>query len=187
MKTERAKRGFEDKILIHKSPTADTRSCDPSKVTKEQLKKSSETHMQDVDKALQWFIGEIRMKTQRMYYATGGLTYPHDYDKLENLDQFHEDFVSQDGVPFIEKTWYKNHLKVNRHHLDREGGVPEDVTLIDVLEHVADVVMAGMARAGDVFPVNLPDELLQTAVANTVEMLKSCVNVVEEENALDQP
>ena len=40
----------EDKIEIEKSPTADTRTCDWSKVTKQELLKSSKMHIKDVIK-----------------------------------------------------------------------------------------------------------------------------------------
>jgi hypothetical protein len=66
---------------------------------------------------------------------------------------------------------------VNRHHLDKADGVPTDVNLIDVLEHIADCVMAGMARSGSVYELKLPDEVLQRAFANTVNLLKSLVGV----------
>ena len=37
-----------DKIIINKSETTDTRTCDYSKVSKKQLLKSSEQHINDV-------------------------------------------------------------------------------------------------------------------------------------------
>jgi hypothetical protein len=40
--------------------------------------------------------------------------------------------------------------------------------------------MAGMGRAGSVFPIKLSDDLLQRALANTVELLKSEIVVIEE-------
>lgn len=42
-------------IKIQPSETADTRTCDVSKVTKEQLKKSSYQHIADVRAALAYF------------------------------------------------------------------------------------------------------------------------------------
>jgi len=63
--------------------------------------------------------------------------------------------------------------------LNMADGVPADVNLLDVLEHITDCVMAGMARSGSVTPLCLPDEVLQKAFANTVELLKSRVVVGE--------
>ncbi len=54
---------------------------------------------------------------------------------------------------------------------DKADGVPDDVNLLDVLEHVADCVMAGMARSGSVYELKLSDELLQKAFKNTVKLL----------------
>ena len=55
--------------------------------------------------------------------------------------------------------------------------MPDDVNLIDVLDWIADCVMAGMARSGNVYPLAVPPEVLARAVANTVEMLKAEVVV----------
>jgi hypothetical protein len=56
-------------------------------------------------------------------------------------------------------------------------GVPKDVNLIDVLELIADCVMAGMARSGSVYPFNVDTEVLKRAFDNTAELLKSQVVV----------
>jgi hypothetical protein len=100
-----------------------------------------------------------------MVEAAGG----HDYDKLSLINWFHEDFVTG----FKQTGWWDNHRKIHRHHLNMADGVPDDVNLLDVLEHIADCVMAGMARSGSVYELKLPDELLQRAFQNTVELLKA--------------
>jgi hypothetical protein len=53
-----------------------------------------------------------------------------------------------------------------------------DVNLIDVLDMICDCVMAGMARSGSVYPLNIKPEVLMTAFQNTVELLKANVTVV---------
>ncbi len=58
-----------------------------------------------------------------------------------------------------------------------EDGVPLDVNLIDVLDFIADCVMAGMARSGSVSPLKLSPELLETAFQNTVVLLQRQVTV----------
>lgn len=103
----------------------------------------------------------------------------HDYDKLTAIDWFHADFVTG----FKQTGWWDNHRRIHRHHLDKEDGVPEDVNLLDVLEHVADCVMAGMARSGNVYELKLSDDLLQRALRNTVLLLKSNVAVNETSHA----
>ncbi len=149
-------------IEITKSETADTRTCDFTNVSKEVLLASSRQHIGDVVKALGFFISKL-------VEATG----EHDYDKLTEIDWFHSDFKTG----FKETGWWDNHRFIHRHHLDKSDGIPENVNLIDVLEHIADCVMAGMARSGDVYDLKLPDELLQRAFKNTVALLKEQVVV----------
>ena len=149
-------------IEVKKSPTADTRTCDFANTTKETLLASSRQHIADVVKALAFFSGRIVL-------AAG----EHDYDKLTAIDWFHADFITG----FKQTGWWDNHRHIHRHHLDKPDGVPQDVNLIDVLEHIADCVMAGMARSGSVYELKLPNELLQAAFLNTVELLKSQVIV----------
>jgi len=149
-------------ITIPKSATADTRTCDWSKVEKDELLEASKQHIQDVGRALDFFC-------EHLEHAAAY----HDHDKMSAIDHFHSDF----RTGFEEHGWWDNHRKLNRHHIDKADGVPDDVNLVDVLEHVADCVMAGMARSGKVTPLALPDEVLQRAFANTVELLKATVRV----------
>lgn len=152
-------------ITIQKSSTADNRTCDPATVTKETLLESSVAHIGDVGKGLGFFASLLTRAAS-----------VHDYDKLSKIDWFHKDFQEDITRP---GGWLENHYKIHRHHLDKELGRPKDVNLIDVLEHIADCVMAGLGRSGSVFPIELPDELLQAAVKNTVELLKANVTVEE--------
>ena len=144
-------------ITIKKSATADTRTCDWSKVTKNQLKESSLQHIEDVTKGIDFFKRMLDISAIR-----------HDEDKLTDLDGFHRDF--QTG--FKQTEWWDKHRKINRHHLLQEDGVPVDVNLIDVLDMITDCVMAGMGRAGSVYPLEITPELLKRAFDNTVERLK---------------
>lgn len=169
-------------IEVTKSPTADTRSCDPKTVTKEQLLDSSKKHIQDVKNAINWLSNEVLLRRPAYDYDSyfiNEFKY-HDHDKVTGIDVFHADFIKANDRSFIDGDWYKNHLKVNRHHLNTPDGVPDDVNLIDVLEHLADCAVAGMARTGEVFPISLSDELLQEAVTNTLELILSKVIVVDE-------
>ncbi len=150
-------------IQIHKSQTADTRTCDYANVTRDTLYKSSEQHISDVREALDLFVMKIGEAAQR-----------HDFDKLTDIATFHADFVTG----FTQTLWWDTHRRINRHHLTQADGVRDDVNLIDVLDFIADCVMAGMARSGSVYPLKLSPELLETAFQNTVEMLKREVVVV---------
>ena len=152
-------------IEIRPSTTADTRTCDYTKVTKEQLLASSKQHIDDVRKALGFFAACI-------YKAEAD----HDTDKVTDIDGFHADFLTG----FKQHDWWDRHKKLNRHHLNDMEGIPADVNLIDVLDFIADVTMAGMGRSGDVYSVQLPPELLERAFQNTMALLKAQV-VVEPE------
>ena len=151
-------------ITIKKSVTADTRTCDWSKVTKEQLLESSNQHRMDVMKGMDLF---------RVLIAARAVD--HDIDKISDIDGFHRDF--QTG--FKQTTWWDNHRKIARHHLLSEDGIPEDVNLVDVLDMISDCVMAGMGRSGSVYPLNIAPETLMKAFQNTVELLKAEVVVAE--------
>lgn len=153
-------------IEIHKSKTADTRSCDFSKVTKDQLYKSSQQHKSDIVLGMQFFRGMMADSMLR-----------HDDDKLNNIDGFHADFITG----FKQTGWWDEHRKINRHHLLQEDGIPADVNLIDVLDMIVDCVMAGMGRTGSVYPLDIPPELLKRAFDNTVELLKAEIVVLDAE------
>lgn len=149
-------------IEIKRSETADTRTCDFANTTKATLLASSRQHIGDVVKALAFFSSKI-------IEAAG----EHDYDKLTEIDWFHADFVTG----FKQQGWFTNHRKIHRHHLAEHDGVPPDVNLVDVIEHISDCVMAGMARSGSVYDLKLSDDLLQVAFENTVELLKEQVTI----------
>lgn len=151
-------------ITINKSETADTRTCDVSKVTREVLVASSLSHIKDVQKALSFFADKLVM---------AGLD--HDYTRINQMDQFFSDFKTK----FKETTWYENHKREERHHLIHPEGVREDVDMIDVLEYISDCVMVGMARSGSVYDITLSSEVLQKAFKNTVDKLKANVKVVD--------
>lgn len=149
-------------ITIKTSPTADTRTCDFANVTRETLYASSEQHINDVQTAIDLFISKLVEASNR-----------HDFDKLTDIATFHADFVTG----FKQTLWWDTHRRINRHHLTQDDGVRDDVNLIDVLDFIADCVMAGMARSGSVYPLNLSPELLERAFQNTVTLLKSQVTV----------
>lgn len=151
-------------IQIKRSPTADTRTCDFANVSRETLLESSKQHINDVGMGLLFFAKKL---------SEAGLA--HDTDKITDIDGFHTDFVTG----FANHEWWDRHRQLNRHHLTFADGIPKDVNLIDVLDYISDCVMAGMARTGEVYELELPDELLQYAFKNTVELLKSNVEVVE--------
>ena len=149
-------------IHIKNSKTADTRSCDFANVSKQTLLESSVQHIGDVQQALAFFALMIADAARR-----------HDTDKITDIDGFHADFVTG----FAQQEWWTRHRRLNRHHLLAPDGIPSDVNLIDVLDMIADCVMAGMARTGSVYPLNIDADVLVRAFQNTVETLKQNVKV----------
>ena len=149
-------------IEIEQSKTADTRSCDYANVSKETLLASSKQHIGDVWSALAFFQDQLYEAAVR-----------HDTDKLTDIDGFHADFVTG----FKQTGWWDRHRQLNRHHLLQADGVRDDVNLIDVLDMIADCVMAGMARTGSVYPLNIDPDVLMRAFQNTVTLLQSNVRV----------
>lgn len=152
-------------IEIQQSKTADTRTCDVSQVSQQQLLDSSKQHIGDVQRALAFFAAQI---------TEAGIR--HDDDKITDIATFHRDFRTK----FERTEWWDRHRQINRHHLTQEDGIPADVNLIDVLDFIADCVMAGMGRSGSVYPLHLSPELLERAFQNTVTLLKAQVVVKPE-------
>lgn len=149
-------------IKIKQNKTADTRSCDFSKVSKQQLIDSSVQHIHDVQAAINMFCDMlIRAGTN------------HDADKITKIDDFHTDFLTG----FQQTGWWDKHREITRHHLVESDGVPADVNLIDVLEMIADCVMAGLARTGTTYPIKIAPIVLMKAFDNTAKLLQSQVIV----------
>ena len=149
-------------IKIKKSETADSRTCDWTKVTKEQLLASTNSHLGDIRKGFDFFIF-LMMKQSAL----------HDLTKISHLDDFYRNF--QTG--FKEKDWWELHQEKERHHFNDPRFIQDDVNLIDVIDQIIDGVMAGMARSGSYRQENISPELLQKAYDNTVKLLLAEVEV----------
>ena len=144
------------KIIIHKTPNADTRSI--KVLDKDAVLADTLTHCQDVKNVL----GSVA----NMLVSRGFI---HDKTKKLYFDEFFDAIATgKTGDDFKKLDWWKLHL-TERHHLN--DSVPKDVNLIDVIEMVVDCVCAGKARTGEVFPITLSNELLQTALQNTVRLI----------------
>lgn len=151
-------------IKIKKTKYADTRSCDYTNVTDFKVKKDALQHIEDVKQGLDFFKGMLDEASKK-----------HDFDKIKYFDEFYSNFKTG----FKEHTWLDNHYKLNRHHLNRPEGIPEDVNLIDVIEMITDCIMAGKARAGEVYNINLNEDVLEKAFKNTITLLDTLVVVKE--------
>jgi hypothetical protein len=151
-------------IQIRKSPTADSRTCDYTQVSQQQLLNASVQHIADVGRGLAFFSAML---------AEAAVT--HDEDKITDIASFYADFK----VAFATTGWWDRHRTITRHHLLHADGVPADVNLIDVLELIVDCVMAGKARAGEVYPIELDPAVLHRAFLNTVALMKRNVEVID--------
>lgn len=157
-----------DKIKIRESKTADTRTCDWSKVTKAQLLESSIQHIGDIRKGFHFFIAMLNRQAEI-----------HDLSKITHIDDFHRNF----STGFKEQDWWIYHQKVERHHFGNDWSIPSDINLIDILDQIIDGVMAGMARSGTYRQEHISSELLQRAYDNTVRLLLNHVEVEKDPDA----
>ena len=151
-------------ITINKTPNADSRSAN-EEMTVESLRESTFQHIDHVRQALLYFHNKLLEAAEK-----------HDETKPLTIEDFYEALTSGNVK---NSTWYQYHITEERHHLLSKA--PDDVNLIDVIEYLCDCVMAGLARSGDIYDIELPDELLQKAFKNTVDLLKSQVEVVDAE------
>lgn len=151
-------------IVIQESKTADSRTCDPSTVSRQDLLQASQQHIDDVMQGMMYFAGLIGQAAGR-----------HDTDKLTDIEGFYANFQAKFAPGHCD--WLDRHYQKNRHHLDQPTGVPEDVNLIDVLDYITDQVMAGKARSGSVRPITVSHDVLHRAFLNTVQRLADVVVV----------
>ena len=149
------------KVLIEPTPYADTRTIETD-ITEEMLMSDTLKHIEAVNNLL---------KHSALKLIEAGKV--HDRTKIgEDFDAFFKIIKSgRTGEDFFRSRWYKKHIREERHHINAR--VPKKVNLYDVLEMITDIVAAGLARTGKVYPVNLTDEVLQDAVKNTVALLIS--------------
>ncbi len=93
---------------------------------------------------------------------------------------FYRDMVAtmEGRMQFEDGEWYRLHYEnLERHHLLRH--VPDDVDLFDVIEMVCDCVSAGMARCGEVRPIEIADGVFQKALENTVKILQNEIELTD--------
>lgn len=149
-------------ITIYKSPNADSRSAN-SPITPVSLRSDTVSHMKDVDKGIKFICNELEKRAKS-----------HDHTKIEHIDDFCD---ALNSGKIKESDWYQLHIMEERHHL--KSHVPDDVNLIDVIEHLVDCTMAGLARSGEIYDVDLLAETLQLAAQNTVELIKANTQVID--------
>jgi len=153
------------KVFITKTPSADTRSA-TGLMSVEEVTRDTNQHIKDVKSIIYSLAEEMMLKASN-----------HDHTKLENIEEFTEalnkGFIGEQKIK--DSLWWTKHL-VERHHLN--DSVPADVTLLDVIEMIADGVAAGKARTGDVYDIELPSDILQEALINTQHYIMENAEIV---------
>ena len=129
-------------------------------------------HVEDVKNLADFFSRELVKRVQK-----------HDWTKLYEpyKSMFYRDMcaVIEGRMDFFDGEWSRLHYnELERHHLNQH--CPDDVNMFDVIEMICDSVAAGLARSGNVYDLDIPSEVLQRAVANTVNLLIKEVQVVDE-------
>lgn len=149
-------------VKIKRNTNGDSRVAKKSP-TFEQFNDANVSHISDV----QNLMTEVARRLERM-----GLD--HDWSKVTEPYQsmFYRDLCNTiDGkMSFMDGEWSKFHYSVERHHLLKE--VPNDVDLFDVIEMICDCVSAGLARSGEVRPLEIDESILSKAMQNTVCKIK---------------
>lgn len=153
-------------IIIYKSENADSRTAREG-TTKDELQKNTLSHINDVQNVGYWFADKLKEQLAN-----------HDYTKLDYIDEFYNDFSSGiTGADFKALNWYSNRHMQERHHLNDR--VPDDVNLLDVIEMVIDCTCAGLARSGEVYPITIPQEVIELAIENTKNLIIDNSEIVD--------
>lgn len=148
-------------IIIKDTKNADSRTSD-GELTMETLREATETHISEVGMCMDAIADEIHEAGAR-----------HDWTKL---DKFEEEFApsvlsGRSDDDFRQGDWYQRHIFTERHHIGADAKA--DVNLIDVIEHICDVVAAGKGRAGHISSMycDIDEKLLYRAYWNTIRLL----------------
>ncbi len=162
--------GDHELIKIIKNTNGDTRVA-KKMPTIEEFDRSNRLHKEDVARLVDRFCAILRCSST-----------DHDWTKVMEpyRSMFYRDMSSviEHGMDFFDGEWSKLHYyELERHHLKRH--CPEDVDLFDVIEMICDCVAAGMARSGEVYDLDISEDILTKAVRNTVEILKDQIQVIE--------
>lgn len=149
---------------IKKNPNGDTRSA-PKGVTYEQFQEANDSHRKDVESVMEGLADMLANQGFR-----------HDWTKKVYEEDFYKDFIAaQNGADFVSLPWYQLHIDKESHHPGSK--CHDDITLLDIIETIADCICAGKARTGEVFPIEFDAEILSKAVTNTVALVDSMTKV----------
>ena len=159
------------KLIIRNTRNADGRTAEDN-LTKEKLYEATVNHIHDVSRAMDIFAKEISERGKQ-----------HDFTKVgDYFEEYAE--VALAGIPegeFENTEWCQKHYTLERHHVNDQADTHVD--LIDILEHICDVTLAGMGRAGHVSSKysDINPLLLYRAYWNTIRKLESITEVSDVE------
>lgn len=162
--------GEHKPVKIMRNTNGDTRVA-KKMPTIDEFDRSNRLHREDVARLVDRFCELLRCSAS-----------DHDWTKTMEpyRSMFYRDMSSviEHGMDFFDGEWSKLHYyELERHHLNRY--CPDDVDLWDVIEMICDCVTAGMARSGEVYDLDISEDILTKAVRNTVEILKDQIQVIE--------
>lgn len=163
MKEKRERKPFEPrKVLIRPNKNGDSRTAEKCP-TFGDFENANKSHRSEVREMMKQF-GMLIIERGKS----------HDWTKVKEpqKSQFYADLCSamnNKDADFTKMSWYPMHCNTERHHLNTR--CPEDVNLIDIVEMVADCVCAGMARSGEVYPIEIDTTIFQKAINNTMQYM----------------
>lgn len=156
-----------DKILIKNTAYADSRTA-PEDIDRDKLYKATANHIKDVERGMDYFSKQIHEAGLR-----------HDFTKMDCFDEVYAPSVLSGHTDdsFKQGDWYKRHISEERHHVN--DNAHSDVDLVDIIEHLVDVVMSGLGRSGFVNSryTDISPELLYRAYWNSVNKLENIVQI----------
>lgn len=155
-------------IEIKHCSVGDTRTANHAP-TIEEFSDANALHIKDVKSMVSAYGYEIAESQKGNYWECSG----HDWTKQKEpyKSEFYHNLCDtiNGHMDFMDGEWIRKHYDLERHHLNDR--CPDDVTLIDVIEMIADNVCAGLARSGEIRPVEIKPEVLALAVKNTAEFM----------------
>lgn len=157
-------------IKIKRNTNGDSRVA-KEKPTFEDFAIANKSHISDVGNIMYEFGERIKRRAES-----------HDWSKVIEPYQsmFYRDLCNTiDGnLEFMNGEWAKLHYSTERHHLLKN--VPDDVDFFDIIEMICDCVAAGLARSGEVRPLELDYTVLCKALENTVKSVEGMCEVEDE-------
>lgn len=159
---------FDKVIDVAANNLGDTRTAN-RKPSFDEFRAANGSHMTDVQ--------DVMHEIAKLIRKAG---VEHDYTKKFYEPEFYADFCKVlDGSTekFIDMEWYQTHIHKERHHINSK--CPDDVDLIDIIEHIVDCCCAGKTRSGYISKVVIDPEILKRAVDNTVKLIDNNTRIVE--------